>query len=495
MSRTEDCDIIIVGGGSAAFEAAIAARQAGAENVVMLEKATPEDFGGNARYSHTGFRCVYNSPDDIREIVPEVDDESFSKFHLPGYSEQLFMDDLNRVTRGRIDQELARFMVHNSYAAVTWMHESGMKFEPERHAPIKGRHYFQPGIIVHTVGGGLGQVMRWRDIALENWNVDLRYDSQVVGIHGDHRGIDGVRVASTTEDYDLFGKSVIVCAGGFQASAEMRARYLGPNADLMKVRGSIHDTGEVLMSLLGLGAKAAGHWQGCHATPIDANARDGGTPMREDGHGNSANRYDYMYGITVNGLGQRFYDEGESNHAYTYAKTGREVLAQPGGVAFQIFDAPATKLFRLGPEYTDTYEEAPTLAELAHKIGLQSELLEHTVADYNNACRTDMPFDPSKLDGKSTQGIAPIKSNWAEPIVKPPFRAYPITCGVTFSFGGLQINTNTEVLNTSGKPIRGLYASGDIVGLFFHNYPSCTGQVRNAVFSLTAGRNAVNNAN
>jgi tricarballylate dehydrogenase len=148
-----------------------------------------------------------------------------------------------------------------------------MKFEPERHAAIKGRHYFQPGIVIHTVGGGLGQVMRWRDIALENWNVDLRYDSRVVGFHGDHRHIDGVRVASTTDDYYLYGKSVIVCAGGFQANAEMRARYLGPNADLMKVRGSVHDTGEVLMSLLGLGAKAAGHWQGYHATPIDADAR------------------------------------------------------------------------------------------------------------------------------------------------------------------------------------------------------------------------------
>ena len=337
--------------------------------------------------------------------------------------------------------------------------------------------------------------MRWRDIALEYWNVDLRYDSRVVGIHGDHRHIDGVRVASTTDDYDLYGKSVIVCAGGFQANAEMRARYLGPNADLMKVRGSVHDTGEVLMSLLGLGAKAAGHWQGCHATPIDANARDGGTPMRDDGHGNSANRYDYMFGITVNGLGQRFYDEGESNHAYTYAKTGREVLAQPGGVAFQIFDQTGAKLFRLGPEYTDTYEEAPTLAELAQKIGLEPETLEHSVAEYNSACRTDVPFDLSKLDGRSTQGIEPVKSNWAEPIVAPPFRAYLVTCGVTFSFGGLQINTETEVLNTSGAPIKGLYASGDIVGLFFHNYPSCTGQVRNAVFSMTAGRNAVKNAN
>lgn len=495
MSRAERCDIIVVGGGSAAFEAAIAARQAGAEHVVMLEKATPDDFGGNARYSHTGFRCVYNSPSDIRAIIPDVDSNVFERFHLPGYSTQMFLDDLNTVTRHRIDQALALYLVEESYPALLWMKETGMLFEPERHAPIDGRHYFQPGIIVHTVGGGLGQVMRWRDIALETWNVDLRYDSRVVAFHGDHRSISGVRVSSSSEDYDLFSKCVIVCAGGFQASAEMRARYLGPNSDLMKVRGSIHDTGEVLMSLLALGAKSAGHWQGCHATPIDASARDGGIPMRDDGHGNSANRYDYMYGITVNGLAQRFYDEGESKLSYTYAKTGREVLAQPGGVAFQIFDKTSFSLFRLGPEYTDSYLQAPTIRELASKLGLQPEALEHTVAEFNSACRPDIAFDPRILDGKCTQGITPVKSNWAVPLTTPPFRAYPIACGVTFSFGGLQINTNSEVLNTAGVPIHGLYASGDIVGLFFHNYPSCTGQVRNAVFSRTAGYRAAAHLN
>jgi tricarballylate dehydrogenase len=170
-----------VGGGSAAFEAAIAARQAGAENVVMLEKATPGDFGGNARYSHTGFRCVYNAPEEIRAIVPEVDDATFSKFHLPGYSEQLFMDDLNRVTRGRIDQELAHFMVTNSYAAVSWMHESGMKFEPERHAPIKGRHYFQPGIISILLAAGWGRSCAG---ATSRWSTGTSISVMIRGLWG-----------------------------------------------------------------------------------------------------------------------------------------------------------------------------------------------------------------------------------------------------------------------------------------------------------------------
>ena len=149
------------------------------------------------------------------------------------------------------------------------------------------------------------------------------------------------------EEYDLTARAVICCSGGFQASSEMRARYLGPFADLMRVRGSKHDTGEVLNMLIALGASTAGHWQGAHATPIGAESQDGAIPLRPDGHGNSANRYEYKFGITVNTLGQRFYDEGETKHSYTYAKTGRAVLAQRAD-SHQIFDDTGFKLFREG---------------------------------------------------------------------------------------------------------------------------------------------------
>src|SRR3546814_651071 len=148
-------------------------------------------------------------------------------------------------------------------------------------------------------------------------------------------------------------------------------------------------------------------------------------------------------------------------------------------------------MFRHGPDYPATVEEAPTIRELAVKIGLEPDVLAHTVAEFNKACRADIPFDARKLDGKCTTGIMPRKSNWAMPLSEPPFRAYPITAGVTFTFGGLQLNGKAQVLNTANQPIRGLFASGDVVGLFFHNYPSCTGQTRNAVFSMVAGRNAV----
>ena len=466
----------------------MSARQTGAERVVMLEKAPEEEFGGNARYSHTGFHYAYNGTDDMKKIVPDLDPEMAARFDIPTYSPDRFMEDLNRVTQGRIDQQLARFIVDQSNSALRWMFECSIKFEPEKRREDNGKFYLEPGIMVHTLGGGLGQLLRWREIATD-LGVEVRYDSRVTRFIGDHRRVKDVKVPTPDDDYDITAPSVIVCAGGFQANPEMRARYLGPNADQMWVRGSKHNTGEVLRMLLDLGVKAAGHWQGVHATPIDRNSPDGGTPLPDDGHSNTCNRYDYPMGITVNALGERFYDEGESNHSYTYAKTGRAVLDQPGGAAHQNFDQKGINLFRLGAEYTDTYEEAETIAALAGEIGLDAEPLITTIDEFNAGC-SDVPFNPSWLDGKSNSGLKVNKPNWANPVDEGPFRAYPITCGVTFPFGGVRTNTRAEVLDVTDKPIKGLYASGDVVGLFFHNYPSCTGQTRSAVFSGEAGRSA-----
>jgi tricarballylate dehydrogenase len=482
---TDNCDVLVVGGGSAAFEAAVAAREAGAERVVMLEKAPEPEFGGNARYSHTGFRWVFSGADEIRRFLPDLDEATFRQLHLPAYTAEMFTADLQRVTRGRINQELTAVLVQQSNSAIHWMRELGIEWEIDSHVIINGRYYFEPGLVIHPtggVGGGLGQLMQWREIAMR-MGIEIRYESRVCQLRGNDRRVDGVRVSGPDGEYDFFSPALILCSGGFQANAEMRARYLGQNADLMKVRGSRHDTGEVLTMALALGAKAAGHWQGAHATPIDVSFPDVEIS-------NKANRYGYPYGITVNSLGRRFFDEGEARHSYTYAKTGWAVLAQPGAVAYQIYDQKAKPL--LNTRYAEFSHPiiADTIEELAGKIGVEAVVLNHTVNEFNNSIRKGIPFDASKLDGRCTEGITPRKSNWADTIDSPPFWAYAVTGGITFTFGGLQINENSQVLNTSGNPIKGLFASGDIVGLFFHNYPSCTGQTRNVVFSRLAGRHA-----
>src|SRR4029077_1145406 len=197
----------------------------------------------------------------------------------------------------------------------------------------------------------------------------------------------------------------------------------------------------------------------------------------------------------VNSLGERFFDEGEASHAYTYAKTGRAVRLQPGSVAYQIYDRKALAHSNYGKDANATRIEANTIAELAVKIGLHAEVLSHTVDTFNRAIRTDIPYDRSRLAGRRTDGLSPDKTNWANPIDEPPFCAFPVTGGITFTFGGVGVSTNAEVLNTEGRPVKGLYASGDVVGLFFYNYPACTGQTRNVVFSLCAARHAAARSN
>lgn len=489
MKHDAFCDVLVLGAGSAAFEAAIAAKTAGAKSVTMVEKAPEHEFGGNARFSHTGFRFVHSGAEEIRQFVPDIDDKTYATMHIPPYTEEDFVSDLKRVTQGRIDQSLAEAFVGNSNAAVHWLRSIGLSWELEKTIKVGEKRYFQPGINIHPIGGGLGLIMRLREIALD-LGVDIRYETKVCALIGNERAVTGVRVSSGDGEYTIDARAIICCSGGFQASTEMRARYLGPNADLVRVRGSKHNTGEVLQMLITLGAKSAGHWQSAHMTPIDSAAPAFETPLSRGGKSNSMNRYDYPFGITVNTLGQRFYDEGEAKHSYTYAKTGRAVLAQPGSAAFQIYDQTGIELFRDGRDYTATMVESDTLEALARAIGLSPEIFLQTISEFNAACSKDISFDPSTLDGKCTQGLSVNKSNWAVPIERGPFRAYSITAGVTFTFGGVQLDSEARVINTSNQPIKGLFASGDVVGLFFHNYPSCTGQTRNAVFSYLAGRGA-----
>jgi len=490
VARMEKCDIVVIGGGSSAFEAAVAAREAGAQRVVMLEKAPEAEYGGNARYSGTGFRFVHAGADEIRQFVPDVDDATFATMVIPPYRAADFTSDLDRMTQGRMNKELAQTLVDESNTAVHWMRKVGITWEPlKEHAKVEGKRYFERGIAIHVAGGGIGQLTQWRKIA-DGMGIEIRFDSPVCAVLGDLRRVEGVSVSGPDGRYDLMAKSVIACAGGFQANPEMRARYLAGNTDMMKVRGSKHDTGEVLRLLLDLGARPAGQWQSGHMSPIDANAPDFETPQHEDGRGNTQSRYDYPYGISVNALGLRFFDEGEAQHSYTYAKTGRAVLAQPGARAYQIYDQKGIRCFRY-PNYEMTFEEANTIEELATKIGLEPKVLVHTVDEFNRAVSDDKPFDPRRPDGRSTKGLAIPKSNWANRIDEPPFRALPVTCGITFTFGGLSVNRQAQVINTVDQPIKGLFASGDIIGLFFHNYPSFTGQTRNAVFGRLAGRAAV----
>ncbi|MCU1413057.1 MAG: fumarate reductase/succinate dehydrogenase flavoprotein domain protein [Microbacteriaceae bacterium] len=486
MDRFEHFDVIVIGGGSAAHEAAVAAKDNGAERVLMLEKAPEETSGGNARYSGTGFRFVFE-PDEIAEICDLSTEEAATLSLLP-YTAELFHADLNRVTQGRIDPELAGILVGDSNDSIRWAKKMGITWQLQPGIWKNGKQYFSPGIPIHptNLGGGrtngLSQLIQWDRIA-EGLGIEKRFRNKVIGFLGDETGIDGVVVKGPEGRYEVRADAVIAASGGFQANARMRAAYLGPNADTMKVRGSRHDTGEVMRMLLDLGAQPSGQWQGAHASPIDFSA-----PDIESGY--NVIRYSYCWGLTVNELGQRFFDEGEAEVSYTYAKTGWAVQRQPGSSAFQVGDQ------KVWAQYDDRFKPteaiwADTLDELAQKMGVNPDVFVSTISEFNAAVDGSTPFDPTVRDGRRTNGLAVDKTNWAQKLDEGPYFAGRVTGGVTFTFGGIKVDTDARVISIGGEPIPRLYATGDILGIFFHNYPSMTGQTRNLVFARRAGQHAM----
>ena len=267
----------------------------------------------------------------------------------------------------------------------------------------------------------------------------------------------------------------------------MRKKHLGPDWEHARVRGTEFNTGDGIQMALEAGAAPYGDWGSCHAVAWDLNAPLFGNRRIGDLY----QKHSYPLGIIVNAHGDRFVDEGADYRNFTYAKYGREILKQPHRAAFQIFDAKVAYLLR--DEYRiaqATKASAETIGELADKLGIDGSGLEQTVAAFNAAVQSG-PFDPTRLDGKGTKGIDPPKSNWALPLDTPPFVGYAVTCGITFTFGGLHIDREGRVLDTKGRPIRGLYAAGELVGgLFWGNYAGGSGLMAGSVFGRTAGRNA-----
>jgi tricarballylate dehydrogenase len=282
-------------------------------------------------------------------------------------------------------------------------------------------------------------------------------------------------------------RAVVLASGGFEANPEWRTRYLGPNWDLARVRGTRHNVGDGIRMALEIGAQAYGHWSSCHAVAWDLNA----PPFGDRKVGDMFQKHSYPLGLIVNLRGERFVDEGADFRNYTYARYGREILKQPQQAAFQLFDQKTVSLLREEYRIREiTKAEASTIEELARKLEIDPDGLARTVREYNAAVQ-DAPFNPAILDGKGTRGITPPKSNWAQRLDSPPYIGFGVTCGITFTFGGLRVDTDGRVLDTEDRPIGGLYAGGELVGgIFYHNYPGGTGLMSGAVFGKTAGDSA-----
>ena len=396
-----------------------------------------------------------------------------------------------RVTRYRADPDLVETLVAKSLDTLIWMRGKGIRFVPiygRQAFKIDGKFKFWGGLTVETVGGGPGLVDMWTSIARRK-NVEIRYEHRAVELIRDGGGVAGARVRRNGETRDLMGKAVVLACGGFEANTAWRTRYLGPGWDLAKVRGTRFNTGDGIRMALDIGASPCGNWSGCHAVGWEMNAPEFG----DLAVGDQFQKHSYPFAIMVNAAGKRFVDEGADFRNYTYARYGRVILEQPGQFAWQIFDRKVKHLQR--DEYNIrqvTKVTANTIEELAGKLeGVDAEAFVREVSEYNDAVRTGVPFNPNVKDGRRTEGLAIDKTNWANAINEPPFEGYAVTCGLTFTFGGLRIDGDGEVLDTDFKPIRGLFAAGELVGgLFYFNYPGGTGLTSGSVFGRQAGESA-----
>ena len=486
---TKAYDVVVVGAGNAALCAALSAGEAGA-SVLVLEKA-PEYFrGGNTYFTGGAIRCAYRGLEDVKALIPDMSAEEEAALEVGSYTQAEYYDDLMRVTEGMSDPALAQTLVSRSHPTLRWMQAQGLRFVPlygRQSFMQEGKHRFWGGLVVEAVGGGKGLSDQLFAISMER-GVDVWYESKGVKLLTDERGgVCGVRAQTAEGMRDVAARSVVLACGGFEANAEMRTRYLGPGWELVKVRGVPYNTGDGIRMALDVGAQSYGHWSGCHAVAWDLNAPPTGDRNVTD----LFQKHSYPFGIIVNVEGRRFVDEGADLRNYTYAKYGREIMNQPRRAAFQIFDGKVRHLLR--DEYNIaqcTMAEADTLEELAGALDIDPGGLMETVGSFNEAVQSG-EFDPTRLDGKGTLGISPPKSNWALTIDTPPYLGYAVTCGITFTFGGLRINERGQVLSTEGTPVRGLFAAGELVGgLFYHNYPGGAGLMAGSVFGRIAGASA-----
>tara|TARA_R100000005_G_scaffold89631_1_gene60349 strand:- start:57699 stop:59195 length:1497 start_codon:yes stop_codon:yes gene_type:complete len=479
-------DVIVLGAGNAGLCAAISAAECGAR-VLLLEKAPAEHTGGNSAHTGGAFRVAYKDVQDLQTLMPDLSPAEVEVSDFGSYPADQFFDDLAALSQYRADADVLYKVTYDSLATLQWMVTQGVRFLPiygRQAVKTDGRFRFWGGLTIEASGGGLGLVQSLCSRA-EALGVDIRHESGAVDLF---RGSDGGWTVICCDGKRFSSSSVVIATGGFHANLRWRAQYLGPGWDLAKVRGCRYNTGDGIHLALEAGAAAHGNWSGCHAVFYDLNA-----PMEGDLSLLNMQKNYFHLGVVVNSNGERFVDEGANFRNYTYSTMGREVLRQPGAVAWQVFDQQTIHL--LPDEYRTrgaSRIEAGSLEELAEKLeGINTLGFLEEIRRYNAAVDTRVAFDPTVLDGRCTRGLAIPKSNWAMVLQEPPFVAYAVTCGITFTYGGLRVDEQACVLDEGGCALPGLYAAGELVGnLYYVKYAGGAGLTSGSVLGRVAGRNA-----
>lgn len=482
--------IIVVGSGNAAMCAGIAALENGAE-VLMLEKADEALAGGNTKYTAGAMRFAYEDGSDLVPLLVDPDDARLPNTDFGSYTVQKFGDDLLGFNEGRPLSEEQQALITQSGDAMRWLASHDVKFEPiySRQSFEKdGKHIFWGGLTMAATNEGVG-LFDMELAAFQRLGGRIRYNAGVTGLILKDGQITGVNVGAEQINAD----AVILASGGFEANADLRAKYIGPDWSKAKVRGTPHNTGDGLLMALKAGAAEYGLYHGCHATPMDLHMADYGGLHLDPGERKNYRKISYFLGVMLNANGARFVDEGANFRNYTYAQFGRAVLEQPGHFAWQIFDSKVFDLLYAEYRFHDAhFVEADTLSELiAQMDGVDDVSAAATLEAYNDAVDETTLFDPTILDGKAATDLPLPKSNWAQKLDTPPFRAFPVTGGITFTYGGLKVDEQGNVMSSQESKIPGLYACGELVGgVFYGGYPGGSGLTSGTVFGRRAGLGA-----
>jgi tricarballylate dehydrogenase len=488
-------DLIIIGSGNAAICAGISALE-NITSVLIIEKADEKEWGGNSRYTAGAMRFSYDSKDDLIPLLKNPSDTRLSKTNFGSYTKDKFKSDLEYFNDGLPISNLQNFIVEESLPTVQWLASHNIKFDPiySRQSFIKdGEYIFWGGLTLEAEGEGDGLVQSELKEYLALGG-KIQYNTEALEIIVNDNNITGLScLTSGGEKIDFSTKAIVLGCGGFEANRELRKKYLGDIFENAKVRGTKHNMGKGIEMALKLGAKLYGNFASCHAVPMDRFMPEYGNlnlPHIERKH---YRKISYLFGIMLNVNGDRFVDEGYDFRNYTYAQFGKAVLEQPKGLAWQIFDDKVNHLLYSEYRTADvSVIEHHTLDGLLSKISeINKSNALATIEAFNNSIDSKIAFDPTLKDGRKTSGLKINKTNWANAIDTPPFRAYPVTGGITFTYGGIHTNKRGEVLNEKGEIIKGLFACGEMVGgIFQKGYPGGSGLTAGAIMGRHAGKSA-----
>ena len=469
-------DLIVVGCGIAGLSTAVSAMQGGAK-VVVLERSTEAEFGGNTRWTEAYLRMKseHEVSDDFEEMLvtnaghhidPNVIRHAASPYaDWPPYVR----------AHGMPDPELVSTLANQAGPTIQWLKTFGIRFEA---LPTYFVTAAAPRLM--PVGGGLALIEALRAQALKG-GVRILYETTAMQLlRDDAEGAWCIRAAGNAgRSLTLKARAVMLASGGYEGNPEMLTQYMGGTAKFIRpvARGGYYNKGEGIRMALASGAAPAGDFSSFHAEPLDPRSAQA-----------EALVMNFPYGVLVNIHGRRFVDEAPGPVDVNYDHITRAIKDQPDGIAYVVFDSRIDDVpnWKKSIRTDQPALEAGSLAGIAQACGIAAEALARTIAAYNSAC-PEGDFSPLVPDHLCTCGLEPPKSNWSRPIDAPPFYAYPIFAANCFTYGGVKTNKQAQVIDNDGRPIPGLYAAGEAAGLYYQVYTGATSVLRGAVFGRIAG--------